>query len=117
MQSSLLVAMDSEAQPLRRVVGTNVATIVAAAGFHGWSQLLPALVARLQSDHPAALDGALDALFKVPLLLPLLVQPAESMSLLCLIVTEGLSLELVSTSFTSLLTGCGCCIRLRRWDN
>lgn len=65
VQSSLLVAMDSEAQPLRRVVGTNIATIVAAAGFHGWTQLLPALVARLQSDHAAALDGALDALFKV----------------------------------------------------
>lgn len=65
IKSSLLMAIDTEAQPLRRVVGTNLATVVAAAGFHGWPQLLPALVVCLESDHAAALDGALDALFKI----------------------------------------------------
>ena len=64
-QASLLVAISNEARPLRQVVGTNIATVVAAAGFAGWPQLLPALVACLESDSLTALDGALDALYKV----------------------------------------------------
>lgn len=65
VQASLLVAISNEARPLRQVVGTNIATIVAAAGFAGWPHLLPALVACLESDSLTALDGALDALYKV----------------------------------------------------
>mmetsp|Transcript_18691 Transcript_18691/g.56506 ORF Transcript_18691/g.56506 Transcript_18691/m.56506 type:complete len:924 (-) Transcript_18691:2081-4852(-) len=65
IKASLLVAISNEARPLRQVVGTNIATIVAAAGFAGWPHLLPALVACLESDSLTALDGALDALYKV----------------------------------------------------
>lgn len=65
IKSSLLLAIDSDAQPLRRVVGTNISIIIAAAGFEGWPQLLPALVTCLESDRTTALDGALDALFKI----------------------------------------------------
>lgn len=64
-QASLLLAIDNEARALRHVVGTNVATIVAADGLGGWPQLLPSLVRCLQSDSVAAIEGALDALSKV----------------------------------------------------
>lgn len=69
LQASLLLAIDHEAQPLRHVVGTTVATIVAVDGLGGWPQLLPALVRCLESDSVAAAEGALDALSKVTLFL------------------------------------------------
>ena len=65
-QASLLLAIDHEARALRHVVGTNIATIVSVDGLGGWPQLLPALVTCLKSDSVPALEGALDALFKVP---------------------------------------------------
>jgi hypothetical protein len=64
-QASLLLAIDHEARPLRHVVGTNVATIVAVDGLGGWPQLLPTLVRCLESDSVGAAEGALDALSKV----------------------------------------------------
>ena len=71
-QASLLLAIDHEARPLRHVVGTNVATIVAVDGLGGWPQLLPTLVRCLESDSVGAAEGALDALSKVPAMLQLL---------------------------------------------
>lgn len=64
-QASLLLAINNEARALRHVVGTNIATVAAVDGLGGWSQLLPALVACMESDSVAAMEGALDALYKV----------------------------------------------------
>lgn len=64
-QASLLLAINNEARALRHVVGTNIATVAAVDGLGGWPQLLPALVACMESDSVAAMEGALDALYKV----------------------------------------------------
>ena len=65
MQGSLLHAIRSPSKPLRHVVGTNVAVIVGVGGLPTWPELLMSFVQCLESSDPNALEGALDALYKV----------------------------------------------------
>lgn len=50
---------------MRHVVGTNVAVIVGVGGMPTWPELLMSIVQCLESNDPNALEGALDALYKV----------------------------------------------------
>lgn len=65
MQVALLHAIRSPSKPLRHVVGTNVAVIVGVGGLPTWPELLMSIVQCLESNDPNALEGALDALYKV----------------------------------------------------
>ncbi len=65
MQVALLHAIRSPSKPLRHVVGTNVAVIVGVGGLPTWPELLMSFVQCLESSDPNALEGALDALYKV----------------------------------------------------
>ena len=62
---ALLHAIRSPSKPLRHVVGTNVAVIVGVGGLPTWPELLMSFVQCLESSDPNALEGALDALYKV----------------------------------------------------
>ena len=64
-QVALLHAIRSPSKPLRHVVGTNVAVIVGVGGMPTWPELLMSIVQCLESNDPNALEGALDALYKV----------------------------------------------------
>ena len=64
-QVALLHAIRSPSKPLRHVVGTNVAVIVGVGGLPTWPELLMSFVQCLESSDPNALEGALDALYKV----------------------------------------------------
>ena len=68
MQIALLHAIRSPSKPLRHVVGTNVAVIVGVGGMPTWPELLMSIVQCLESNDPNALEGALDALYKVRIL-------------------------------------------------
>lgn len=46
------------------MVGTNIAVIVVAGGLAAWPELLLQVVQCLESSDAAALEGALDALYK-----------------------------------------------------
>lgn len=65
LQVALLHAIRSPSKPLRHVVGTNVAVIVGVGGLPTWPELLMSFVQCLESSDPDALEGALDALYKV----------------------------------------------------
>jgi len=65
VQVALLHAIRSPSKPLRHVVGTNVAVIVGVGGLPTWPELLMSFVQCLESSDPNALEGALDALYKV----------------------------------------------------
>lgn len=65
VQIALLHAIRSPSKPLRHVVGTNVAVIVGVGGMPTWPELLMSIVQCLESNDPNALEGALDALYKV----------------------------------------------------
>ena len=65
LQVALLHAIRSPSKPLRHVVGTNVAVIVGVGGLPTWPELLMSFVQCLESNDPNALEGALDALYKV----------------------------------------------------
>ena len=65
LQVALLHAIRSPSKPLRHVVGTNVAVIVGVGGLPTWPELLMSFVQCLESSDPNALEGALDALYKV----------------------------------------------------
>ncbi len=65
VQLAMLHAIGSPSKPLRHTVGTNVAVIVGAGGLATWPELLAAIVQSLESGDANALEGALDALFKV----------------------------------------------------
>ena len=65
----MLRVLDSPHKALRHTVGTNVAGIVGMANLASWPELLIKLVACLESSDPSALEGALDALYKVAVLL------------------------------------------------
>ncbi|KAK9804853.1 hypothetical protein WJX72_008726 [[Myrmecia] bisecta] len=62
---AMLHAISSPSKPLRHTVGTNVAVIVGAGGLATWPELLAAFVQCLESSDANALEGALDALFKI----------------------------------------------------
>lgn len=62
---ALLHAIRSPSKPLRHVVGTNVAVIVGVGGLPTWPELLMSFVQCLESNDHNALEGALDALYKV----------------------------------------------------
>ncbi|CAL8464616.1 g4151 [Coccomyxa elongata] len=62
---ALLHAIRSPSKPLRHVVGTNVAVIVGVGGMPTWPELLMSIVQCLESNDPNALEGALDALYKI----------------------------------------------------
>ena len=64
-QLALLHAIGNPSKPLRHTVGTNVAVIVGVGGLTTWPELLSAIVRCLESNDPASLEGALDALYKV----------------------------------------------------
>jgi len=64
-QLALLHALGNPSKALRHVVGTNIAVIVVAGGLAAWPELLVRLVQCLESSDAAALEGALDALYKV----------------------------------------------------
>lgn len=63
-QLALLHAISNPSKPLRHVVGTNIAVIVVAGGLAAWPELLLQVVQCLESSDAAALEGALDALYK-----------------------------------------------------
>jgi transportin-1 len=78
-QVALLHAIRSPSKPLRHVVGTNVAVIVGVGGLPTWPELLMSLVQCLESNDRNALEGALDALYKVRRPEPnLAVEPAHA---------------------------------------
>lgn len=64
-QSALLQVLPHASKPLRHTAGTIITSIVGAIGLKQWSQLVAALLHYLQSSEADAVDGALDALFKV----------------------------------------------------
>lgn len=64
-QLALLHAIGNPSKPLRHTVGTNVAVIVGVGGLPTWPELLSAMATCLESNDPDALEGALDALYKV----------------------------------------------------
>ena len=74
---ALLHAIRSPSKPLRHVVGTNVAVIVGVGGLPTWPELLMSFVQCLESSDPNALEGALDALYKVCLSLQEFAGDAE----------------------------------------
>ena len=65
LQLALLHAIGNPSKPLRHTVGTNVAVIVGVGGLPTWPELLSAIATCLESSDPNALEGALDALYKV----------------------------------------------------
>jgi len=64
-QLALLHALGNPSKALRHVVGTNIAVIMVAGGLAAWPELLVRLVQCLESSDAHALEGALDALYKV----------------------------------------------------
>ena len=57
--------MGDEKRMLRQTAGTTIAVIVTQGGLSSWPQLLQAMQRCLESSDPDALDGTLDALYKV----------------------------------------------------
>ena len=65
MQGCILPAMGDKKRMLRQTAGTTIAVIVTQGGLGSWPQLLQAMQCCLESSDPDALDGTLDALYKV----------------------------------------------------
>lgn len=65
MQLSLLHCIRSPSKPLRQTVGTSIAVIVGQGGLNTWPELVAACVQSLEGTDLNALEGALDALYKV----------------------------------------------------
>lgn len=65
VQGCILPAMGDKKRMLRQTAGTTIAVIVTQGGLSSWPQLLQAMQRCLESSDSDALDGTLDALYKV----------------------------------------------------
>lgn len=62
---SLLQSISNPSKPLRQTVGTSIAVIVGLGTLKAWPELIPACVQGLEGSDSNALEGSLDALFKI----------------------------------------------------
>lgn len=65
IRERVLLGARDPSQAVRHTAGTLVTTIVSATRLASWPELLPALVAMLESGDAGLGDGALNALLKV----------------------------------------------------
>lgn len=65
LQLSLLHCIRNPSKALRQTVGTSIAVIVGLGTLTTWPELVPACVQGLEGSDINALEGSLDALFKV----------------------------------------------------
>ena len=65
LQLSLLHCIRNPSKALRQTVGTSVAVIVGLSTLKTWPELITACVQGLEGSDINALEGILDALFKV----------------------------------------------------
>ena len=65
LQLSLLHCIQNPSKALRQTVGTSIAVIVGLGSLKTWPELVPACVQGLEGSDINALEGSLDALFKV----------------------------------------------------
>ena len=65
IKAEVLPCLGSSDFGVRTTVGTIVSVMVQQGGFHGWPEILPALIQCLDSNDYNHMEGALGALFKV----------------------------------------------------
>lgn len=65
LQLSLLHCICNPSKPLRQTVGTSIAVIVSLGTLKTWPELISACVQGLEGSDLNALEGCLDALYKV----------------------------------------------------
>ena len=65
LQLSLLHCIRNPSKALRQTVGTSIAVIVGLGTLKTWPELVPACVQGLEGSDINALEGSLDALYKV----------------------------------------------------
>ena len=65
LQLSLLHCIRNPSKPLRQTVGTSIAVIVSLGTLKTWPELITACVQSLEGSDLNALEGSLDALYKV----------------------------------------------------
>lgn len=65
LQLSLLHCIRNPSKPLRQTVGTSIAVIVSLGTLKTWPELISACVQSLEGSDLNALEGSLDALYKV----------------------------------------------------
>ena len=65
LQLSLLHCIRNPSKALRQTVGTSIAVIVGLGTLNTWPELVPACVQGLEGSDINALEGSLDALYKV----------------------------------------------------
>lgn len=78
LQLSLLHCISNPSKALRQTVGTSIAVIVSLGTLKTWPELITACVHGLEGSDVNALEGSLDALYKVSsFCLVLLVETAH----------------------------------------
>lgn len=68
LQLSLLHCIRNPSKPLRQTVGTSIAVIVSLGTLKAWPELITACVQSLEGADLNALEGSLDALYKVSII-------------------------------------------------
>lgn len=68
LQLSLLHCIRNPSKPLRQTVGTSIAVIVSLGTLKTWPELITACVQSLEGSDLNALEGSLDALYKVSII-------------------------------------------------